>query len=111
MVTCILNRNHALLPTPPCTCNYYESLLPYTVEIFNFSCTEGSVTKMGLKNAVFWDVAPCSSRVNGRFGGTYRLHLQGRKIRARETSMSRWLQTYRRENLNSYTEYRLGYTG
>jgi hypothetical protein len=29
-----------------------------------------------MKNAVFWDVAPCSSCVNRRFGGTYRLHLQ-----------------------------------
>jgi hypothetical protein len=28
-----------------------------------------------------------------QFGGTYRLHLQGRKIRERETSVSRWLQT------------------
>jgi hypothetical protein len=28
-----------------------------------------------------------------RFGWTYRLHLQGRKIRERETRVSRWLQT------------------
>jgi hypothetical protein len=34
-----------------------------------------------MKNAVFWDVAPCRSCVHRRFGGTYRLHLQGRKIR------------------------------
>jgi hypothetical protein len=34
-----------------------------------------------LKNTVFWDVALCTSCVNQRFGGTYRLHLQGRKIR------------------------------
>jgi hypothetical protein len=27
-----------------------------------------------MKNAVFWDVAPCRSYVNRRFGGTYRLH-------------------------------------
>jgi hypothetical protein len=43
------------------------------------------------KKAVFWDVAPCSSGVNRRFGGTYRLRLQGRResIRksAREASM------------------------
>jgi hypothetical protein len=41
-----------------------------------------------LKNADFWDVAPCRSCVNRRFGGTCRLHLQGRKIRS--------------ENLKSY---------
>jgi hypothetical protein len=45
-----------------------------------------------MKNAIFWDVAPCISCVNRRFGVTYRLHLQGRKIRERGTSVSRWLQ-------------------
>jgi hypothetical protein len=30
-----------------------------------------------MKNAVFWDVAPCRYFVNRRFGGTYRLSLQG----------------------------------
>jgi hypothetical protein len=34
-----------------------------------------------MKNAVFWDVAPYRYFVNRRFGGTYRLHLQDRKIR------------------------------
>jgi hypothetical protein len=41
-----------------------------------------------MKKYVFWDVAPCSSCVNRRFGGTYRLHLQVRKIRERGTSVS-----------------------
>jgi hypothetical protein len=45
-----------------------------------------------MKNAVFWDVAPCRSCVNRRFGGTYRPHLQDRKLRERGTSVSRWLQ-------------------
>jgi hypothetical protein len=43
-----------------------------------------------MKSTNFWDVAPCRSCVNRRFGGMYRLHLQGRKICKRETSMSRW---------------------
>jgi hypothetical protein len=30
-----------------------------------------------MKNAVFWDVGPCSSCVNRRFGGKYRPHLHG----------------------------------
>jgi hypothetical protein len=38
-------------------------------------------------------VAPRRSCVNRRYGGTNRLHLQGRKIRKRGTSVSRWLQT------------------
>jgi hypothetical protein len=44
-----------------------------------------------MKNVVFWDVALSNSFVNRRFGGTYSLHLQGRKIRERGTSVSRWL--------------------
>jgi hypothetical protein len=45
-----------------------------------------------VKNAVFLDVAPCRYCVNRYFRGTYRLHLQGLKIRERGTSVSRWLQ-------------------
>jgi hypothetical protein len=48
-----------------------------------------------MKSAVFWDVAPCRSCVNRRYGGTYRLHLQGRNIRERGTSASRWQQSVR----------------
>jgi hypothetical protein len=50
-------------------------------------------TAVAMKNVVFWDVELCRSCVNRRFGGTYRLHLQGRKINEWETSVSRWLQT------------------
>jgi hypothetical protein len=45
-----------------------------------------------MKNVVFWDVELCRSCVNRCFGWTYRLHLQGRKISERWTSVSRWLQ-------------------
>jgi hypothetical protein len=55
-----------------------------------------------MKNTVFWDVAPCSSCVNRRFGRTYRLHLQGRKIRERGTRVCRWLQTERQSKATSY---------
>jgi hypothetical protein len=34
-------------------------------------------TAVTMKNAVFWDVAPCGSCVNRRVRGTYRLRLQG----------------------------------
>jgi hypothetical protein len=37
-------------------------------------------TAVTMKIAVFWDVAPCRHCVNRRFGGTYRLHLQGRNL-------------------------------
>jgi hypothetical protein len=39
------------------------------------------VTAVTIKDAVLWDVVPCESCNNRRFGGTCRLHLQGRKIR------------------------------
>jgi hypothetical protein len=42
-------------------------------------------------NAVFGDVMPCRSCVNLRFGGMYRVYLQGRKIREQVNSVSRWL--------------------
>jgi hypothetical protein len=49
-------------------------------------------TAVTIKNAVFWDAVLCRSCVYQRFEGTYRLHLQGGKIRERGTSVSRWLQ-------------------
>jgi hypothetical protein len=55
-------------------------------------CSKVKVTS-NMKNAVLWDVGPCRYCVNRRFGGTYRLQLQGRKIRERETSVSRWMQS------------------
>jgi hypothetical protein len=44
-----------------------------------------------MKSAIFWDITPCSPlKVNRRFGGTYDLHHQGRKIsRARYQLESR----------------------
>jgi hypothetical protein len=36
-----------------------------------------------MKKAVFWDMAACRYCVNRYFGGTYRLHLQGRRKSAR----------------------------
>jgi hypothetical protein len=38
-------------------------------------------TAVTMKNAVFWDVALCRSSVNRRFGGRYRLRLQGTFLR------------------------------
>jgi hypothetical protein len=42
-----------------------------------------------MNSVVFLDLAPCRTCVNRRFGGMYRLHLQGRKIRERGTSLRR----------------------
>jgi hypothetical protein len=40
-----------------------------------------------MKNAVFWVVGSCRSCVSRRFGVTYRLHVQGRKISERGPSV------------------------
>jgi hypothetical protein len=37
------------------------------------------MTASEMKNAVFWDEAPCGFIINRRFGGTCRLHPQGRR--------------------------------
>jgi hypothetical protein len=50
------------------------------------------LTAVVMKSIIFCDITPCSPlKVNRRFGGTYRLHLQGRKIsRARNQREIRW---------------------
>jgi hypothetical protein len=35
---------------------------------------------------IFWEMTPCGSYMNRRFGGSYRLNLQGARVRAVETS-------------------------
>jgi hypothetical protein len=57
--------------------------------------------KFKVKNVVFWDVALCRSWVNRRFGGTYRLHHQGRKICERElTSAGGCRLSHQSETIN-----------
>jgi hypothetical protein len=31
---------------------------------------------------IFWEMTPCGSYKNRRFGGSYRLHFQGARVRA-----------------------------
>jgi hypothetical protein len=39
------------------------------------------LTAMVMKSTIFWDITLCNPlSVNRRFGVTYRLHLQGKKI-------------------------------
>jgi hypothetical protein len=46
-------------------------------------------TAVTMMDAVFWDAVPCRSCVNRRFGRTYRLNLQCRKICERGTSVNK----------------------
>jgi hypothetical protein len=44
-------------------------------------------TAVVMKSIIFWDVTPCSLlSCNRRFGGTYRLHIHGRRNNFRRTS-------------------------
>jgi hypothetical protein len=39
------------------------------------------LTAVGMKSYIFWNINSCSPvKDNRRFGGTYRLHFQGRKV-------------------------------
>jgi hypothetical protein len=75
------NRSRQV-PQTPLSINIHSNFLCVRFEVF---------TAVTIKNAVFWDVAPCRSCVNRCFGGTYSLRLQGRNIRERGTSVCRWL--------------------
>jgi hypothetical protein len=48
-------------------------------------------TCLSVKGAIFWYTTPCSPlKVNRRFGGTCRLHRQGRKISRTRKRENRW---------------------
>jgi hypothetical protein len=48
-------------------------------------------TAVVMKSIVFWDMTPCSPlSCTRRFGGTYRLHLQDRRISSANQRASRW---------------------
>jgi hypothetical protein len=60
-----------------------------------------------MKSIFFWDMTPCSA-LSGtrRFGGTYRLHLQGcttQRTTRRHIPEEDTLQNHRCENLKSYS--------
>jgi hypothetical protein len=55
-----------------------------------------------LKNVVFWDVTPCGSCENRRFGGTYRLHQDNKNRRAKNVS-SNYQPTHAAKTY--YTQY------
>jgi hypothetical protein len=52
-----------------------------------------------VKNAVFWDVGPCRSYVNRRFGGS--VHTKPTRRQIPEDGI---LHSHSRENLKSYTD-------
>jgi hypothetical protein len=62
--------------------NLYKVLSKNILEKLNVRLrfSERRTTYCSLLSIIFWDVTPCSLlKCNRRFGGTYRLHLQGRR--------------------------------
>jgi hypothetical protein len=66
----------------------------YCLNIIVFFCNKQAIPKyfvgsevltaVVMKTIIFWDITPCSPlSVNGRFGRTYRLHLQALKNKLR----------------------------
>jgi hypothetical protein len=50
-------------------------------------CFQKKKTKLEMKRTIFWDIMPCSPlKINQRLEGTYRIHLQDRKI-SKETKV------------------------
>jgi hypothetical protein len=73
----VLPTYRTILVTSHVYCDWYGTLL----------IRKRSNSRM--MNAVFWDVVPCGFCVNRRFGGSYSLHLQGRRVCERGTNMSK----------------------
>jgi hypothetical protein len=46
------------------------------------------LTAVTMKNTVFWDMTPCGSRENQRFGGENRPHYQGVKNQQARNNVS-----------------------
>jgi hypothetical protein len=74
-----------------CYTKYYVNIFPsgdiFIIEFYgggiidtSIQCPFGDI-KYRVNILLFWDITPCSPlKVNGRFGGIYRLHLQGGRI-------------------------------
>jgi hypothetical protein len=57
----------------------------------------------GKHTQFFWDAMPCRYCVNRRFGGTYRLNLQGIKLREQRTTLK--MEAIRSSETSVYTIY------
>jgi hypothetical protein len=62
-------------------------------------------TAMTMKSTIFWDVTPCRSYENRCFGGTCRLHLQGRENSREGSSISSWLAGQFSSQVNTKMEH------
>jgi hypothetical protein len=67
-------------------------------------------TAMVMKSIIFWDATPCSPSFSRRFGGTYRLHRQGRRNKFSKNQLaSRWQAVLLRNVGWNSTDYTASY--
>jgi hypothetical protein len=59
-------------------CLTYDILYLYSI-LCGVLLSTNKTNSMAIKNGIFWDIMPCGSCKNRRFGGTYRLLHQGDK--------------------------------
>jgi hypothetical protein len=84
----------------PSTCLIRSSVIPRAVltavvkrDISRFVGRSSVVYTESVKSTISWDITPCSPlKVNRRFGWTYRLNFQGRKISRLINQFERWWQ-------------------
>jgi hypothetical protein len=61
-----------------------------------------------MKNAVLWGVAPCrSDRLNRSFGGSYRIHLQGKKIQREQVAAELLLPAHAGSSLADFSTLKM----
>jgi hypothetical protein len=71
-----------------CVCVCVCSEMSGLVILVSIKCWKQNL----IKSTIFWDITPCSPlNVNRRFGGTYRLHLQGRRILSYGRASRNWV--------------------
>jgi hypothetical protein len=70
--------------------NSQVKVMPTALLVLQVSSVTTFSQKNRLKNGVFWDVTPCGSCKNRRFGGTWRLLHQGDKTDVRCEEIPSW---------------------
>jgi hypothetical protein len=88
-----------------CSMEFDKSLISYSVFMRFYGNTCGArrqslyylYVTYKLNSSIFWGITTFSLfKINRHFGGTYRLHLQGRRICRGRYQFSRWHRTLRR---------------
>jgi hypothetical protein len=67
--------------SPPTSAVVKKTWICTSTPPFAFMARDFTFPGVTMKRTVVWAAMPCNSEIVRRFGGTYRIHLHGRKIR------------------------------